>query len=140
MHLLTTSARLSRSSRELPFSVRIQHSRAARDRVIGSASRTGSRGLVACVVTAVTSGLAAAGSALGASAAVGPVPSVSQAATASAHEKSKAKCVIARILSALKRREFIRRIPNVELDGAHRYPGPGYLPEMTHTRNACDGF
>ena len=37
MHLFTRSARLSRFSRALLFSVRIQHSRAARVRVIGSA-------------------------------------------------------------------------------------------------------
>jgi len=37
MHLLTRSARLSRFSRAPLFSVRIQHSRAARVRVIGSA-------------------------------------------------------------------------------------------------------
>src|SRR5262249_40323340 len=93
MHLLTRSARLSRSSWALPFSVRIQHSRAARDRVIGSALRAGSGGLVAWVLIAATSGLAAAGAALGASAAVGPVVSVSQAPSASAHETSLAKRV-----------------------------------------------
>jgi hypothetical protein len=140
MHLLTTSARLSRSSRLLPFSVRIQHSRAARDRVMGSALRTGSGGLVACVVTMGTSGLLAVGSALGASAAVGPVPSVSQEATASVHEMSKAKRVIAMILPAFKLREFIRRIPDIELKVTQRWPGPGYLPEMTNIRNARDGF
>ena len=41
MHLLTSSARLSRFSCALPFSVRIQHSRAARECVIGSEFVTG---------------------------------------------------------------------------------------------------
>src|SRR5258707_6740406 len=42
MHLLTTSARLSRSSWALPFSVFIQHSRAARVRVDRKSTRLNS--------------------------------------------------------------------------------------------------
>jgi|SRR5262249_53282953 len=127
MHLLTRSARLSRSSWALPFSVRIQHSRAARDRVIGSALRAGSGGLVAWVLIAATSGLAAAGAALGASAAVGPVVSVSQAPSASAHETSSAKRVTATNVLAGEFREFIRRIPNGELD--ELFDGPAICPK-----------
>ena len=57
MHLLTRSARLSRFSRALLFSVRIQHSRAARVRVIGSAFRAGSPGREAWLAVVSTSGL-----------------------------------------------------------------------------------
>src|SRR5690348_7981934 len=86
MHLFTRSARFSRSSRGLPFSVRIQHSRAARACVIGSASAPGSAGLAACVLGASgfagsAVGLAETTAAFGASAAAGPLPSVSQAAS-----------------------------------------------------------
>src|SRR6476660_9233415 len=89
MHLFTTSARLSRSWWGLAFSVRIQHSRAARARVIGSPSSAAAAGLTACVggvsgLEAVDSGLGEAACAFGASAADGPVPSVSHAASASA--------------------------------------------------------
>src|SRR5512136_1800717 len=91
MHLFTRSARLSRSSRELPFSVLIQHSRAARERVIGSVSRTGSDGLAAWILGVSVLG-AIAISALGASAAVGPVPSVEQAASASAQAPNSVMC------------------------------------------------
>src|SRR5262249_3827980 len=69
MHLFTSSARLSRFSCALPFSVRIQHSRAARECVIGW-------GGSAYGLAEVTD--------LGASAAGGLVASVSQAGSASA--------------------------------------------------------
>src|SRR4029078_4258680 len=90
MHLFTTSARLSRSWWGLAFSVRIQHSRAARARVIGSPPvgaappRLGgsppaaaAAGLTACVggvsgLEAVDSGLGEAACAFGASAADAP--------------------------------------------------------------------
>jgi hypothetical protein len=51
MHLFTRSARLSRFSRALVFSVRIQHSRAARECVIGPEFATGVcvRGVTALV-------------------------------------------------------------------------------------------
>src|SRR5262249_17510411 len=128
MHLLTRSARLSRSSWGLRFSVRIQHSRAARDRVIGSASCTGSGGVAVWFLITTTSGFAAADSALGASAAaVGPFPSVSQAASASALETSKTKRVTAMNVPAREFGEFIRRIPNFESDELHG--GPAICPK-----------
>ena len=83
--------------------------RAARDRVIGSVLRTGSGGLAAWVLTAAASGLAEAASALGASAAVGPVPSVSQAASTRALETNKAKRVTVATLRLLNITTFIRR-------------------------------
>jgi hypothetical protein len=93
----------------LLFSVRIQHSRAARDRVIGSASTAGSAGLAACALGTSASGLLAATSAFGAPVAEGPVPSVSQAATASAHDTTNAKRANLRVLEVT---EFIRCVPN----------------------------
>ena len=84
MHLLTISARLSRFSCALPFSVRIQHSRAARECVIGSEFVTGP----ACIRGASPSGLAGA-TAVVASPLVGPVESVSQPASPSAQAVSK---------------------------------------------------
>src|ERR1044072_4450348 len=86
MHLFTRSARLSIFSRGWRFSVRIQHSRAARAWVMGSASAAGSVGFAAWVFgvsgfPGSATGLAETAAALGASAAAGPAPSVSQAAS-----------------------------------------------------------
>ena len=87
MHLLTSSARLSRFSCALLFSVRIQHSRAAREWVIGSEFATGR-----CLMSAalLRSGLIEV-TALGASSAVGPLPSVSQPASVSAQAVNRTK-------------------------------------------------
>jgi hypothetical protein len=91
MHLLTRSARLSRLSRALLFSVRIQHSRAARVRVIGSPFRAGSAGREAWAAVVSTSGLVDETVARGASTAVGPMPSVSQPASMKPHATSNPK-------------------------------------------------
>src|SRR5262245_1279433 len=81
MHLSTRSARLSRFSCALPFSVRIQHSRAAREWVICPEFATG-----VCVrgVSAVT--------ALGASPALGPIALFTQPVSASVQASNKRTC------------------------------------------------
>src|SRR5512143_807952 len=139
MHLFTRSARLSRSSWALAFSVRIQHSRAARARVIGSGSAAGSAGFAACVLAVsglgAVSGLLEAACALGASAAAGPVPSVSQAVSVSA-AASTARLAAARILRTFEIETFIHAfqtmicgsVPQRALRGP---PAARYLPELT---------
>ena len=113
IHLLTSSARLSRFSCALAFSVRIQHSRAARECVIGSEFATG---------------------ALGTSLAVGPVASVSQPASASAQAINSTTRAAKRlrnftttdcIACFLKNRFLLMVAPG----------GGGYLPEKIDIRN-----
>src|SRR5262249_44639989 len=121
MHLLTRSARLSRFSWALPFSVRIQHSRAARVRVIGVASLTASGGREGWTVSGAASGSTE-------TVAVGPVPLVWQAASARTQAERNATRVAKD--RTLQITSFICAF--------RKYPGgaAAYLPEKTRLRNA----
>ena len=91
--------------------MRIQHSRAARVRVIGSPSSAAAAGLAVSVgvsgVEAAGSDLVEAACAFGASAADDPVPSVSQAASKSAVANT-ARPAAARVARIVETETFIK--------------------------------
>ena len=135
MHLLTRSARLSRFSRTPAFSVFIQHSRAARARVIGSDSSSGSAGRATCVFGGSARSAPTSVFCAGAIAAIGPRPSVWHAATTSVQMAPSASCRNRCDARVAENGKFVVCIVGMIYVWASQEPGRVICPNWTALRN-----